>query len=314
VIYFIYGLDTFRVNHRVSALRQGLMQNQPNLDYSCLIAPKFTWAEFCDALQAQSLLAQDKLIVVENLLSLGKKDLQEKIANHLSSDIAKDVVLVFLEHKDPDKRTKLFKTLNKFITEQYGLLKPHQARGWLKEKASELKLNLSSEAANLLLSDFSSDLWRLNNELEKLSNYNQDKIVDKDVLKLLVPQSVNDNIFQTIDALAKKDIKLANKLIISQLHLGTTEQQLLAMIAYQFRNIALIKSLTDKGIANSNLAKASGLHPYVAQKTIGFSTNFSKPQLVKAFWLINKVDTAIKTGQTPPSAGLDILLAQIAKA
>jgi len=222
------------------------------------------------------------------------------------------LLLVFKENKDPDKRLKLFKILNKYLTEQYELLRPHQAREWLNNRTKELNMVLSSEASNSLLGDFSQDLWRLNNELNKLASFANKQIITEDMVKALVPQTINDNIFQTIDALAKRNIKLANRLIFNQLAFGTSEQQLLAMVAYQFRNIALLKELAGKGVRTADLAKVGRLHPYVAQKTIGFAHSFSKPKLVKIFWVLNKIDMAIKTGKTPPKAGLDILVAQIA--
>lgn len=311
MIYFLYGLDSFRLNTRTKELYKGVKDDDVNFDYICLTAPNFSNLDFINAVSSRSLLTSNKMVVIEDVLALGSKDLQVKIIDYLTNQHQEDWLLVFKENKDPDKRLKLFKVLNKYLVEQYEVLRPHQAREWLKHKAQELNIDLSVEASNILLGDFSQDLWRLNNELNKLANFADKQIITEDMVKAVVPQIINDNIFQTIDALAKRNIKLANRLISNQLSFGTSEQQLLAMVAYQFRNITLLKALTSKGIRTADLAKVSRLHPYVAQKTIGFTHSFSKSKLVKIFWVLNKIDMAIKTGKTPPRAGLDILVAQI---
>lgn len=310
MIYFLYGLDTFRLHQRTNQLKTGVRGDSLDIDYFYLTAPDFSFADFSNAVASQSLLTFNKMVVVDNLLAQGSNELKDKISSWLTTPL-NDLVLVFRESQEPDKRTKLFKILNKFIVEQYNLLKPYQARDWLKERTKNLNLQLSNEAADMLLGDFSCNLWRLNKELEKLTVFSQGNLVDKSIVNQLVPQVFNDNIFQTIDALAKKNIRLANKLIAVQLSLGTSDQQLLAMVAYQFRNIALLKILMHQGIAKSKLPQASQLHPYVVQKTTGFADNFTGQQLNKIFYILHRVDTAIKNGKIPPKVGLDILAAQI---
>lgn len=311
MIYFLYGLDNFRLNARIQELCLGAKGDDVNFDYIYLSAPNFSYVDFINAVNSRSLLTSNKMVVIEDVLTLGAKDLQIKIIDYLTNQHQEDLLLVFKENKDPDKRLKLFKILNKYLTEQYELLRPHQAREWLKNRTQKLNINLSVEAGNLLLGDFSQDLWRLSNELDKLTSFADKQTITENMVKTLVPQAINDNIFQTIDALAKRNIKLANRLIANQLFLGTSEQQLLAMVAYQFRNITLLKSLVDKGIRTADLAKVSRMHPYVAQKTIGFAHSFSKLKLVKIFLALNKIDKATKTGKIPPNVGLDILVAQI---
>lgn len=311
MIYFLHGLDNFRLNARIQELYIGAKGDDVNFDYIYLTAPNFSNTDFMNAVSSMSLLSSNKMVVIENALSLCDKDLQAKIVDYLTKQHQEDCLLVFRENKDPDKRLKLFKTLNKYLVEQYNLLKPHQAREWLKEKSKKLNINLSVEASNILLGDFSQDLWRLSNELDKLASFANNQTITEDMVKKIVPQTINDNIFLTIDALAKRNTKLANRLIFNQLSLGTSEQQLLAMVAYQFRNITLLKSLIDKGVRTADLAKIGHLHPYVAQKTLGFTHSFTKNKLAKIFWVISKIDKAIKTGKTPPRAGLDMLVAQI---
>jgi len=310
MIYFLYGLDTFRLYQRAKHLKAGAKDDSLGIDYFHLTAPGFSFADFSNAVASQSLLTANKMVLVDNLLTQGSDELKNKISNWLATP-PDDVTVVFREDQELDKRTKLFKILNKFIVEQYNPLKPYQAKDWLKKRAENLNLQLSNEAKDILSGNFSCNLWRLNKELEKLAVFSQGDLVDKNTINKLVPRVFNDNIFQTIDALAKKNIRLANKLVAIQLSLSISNQQLLAMMAYQFRNIALLKILIHQGIPKPKLSQASQLHPYVVQKTIGFADNFTGQQLSKIFYILHRIDMAIKNGKIPPKIGLDILMAQI---
>jgi len=221
-------------------------------------------------------------------------------------------VMVFKEDASPDQRTTIFKSLNKLLVEQYPLVTNFQARQWLTNRALGLQLKLTPDASSCLLKDFNGDLWRLDNELNKLSAYANGKAVDGALVRELVPSLLTDNIFQMIDALAQKKLALANKLMNRQLAFGTNEQQLITMFAYQFRNLALVTDLMRQGISRDKLVNISGLHPYVLQKTLGMTQGFTTSNLNKIFQWLRRIDVAAKQGKISPELGLDILTAQIA--
>lgn len=313
MIYFLYGTDSFRLHQRVRELKDALISASPSLDYQRLDASNLTTSDFTSAILSQSLLASQKLVIIDNLISRGSDELKESMKAWLEGPdpLPDEVVVVFQEVDEPDKRTRLFKLLSGFRAEHYEPLKLSAAQNWLSSRVDKLGLKLSADVSAALVENFSGDLWRLDQELQKLFWFSGGKTIDKVVMEQLVPHQLNDNIFQTIDALANQDLRLANRLINSQLALGANEQQLLAMIAYQFRNIILVTALTHQGIPFSNLAAKSQLHPYVVKKTAAFAKNFSLEQLSRVFQILHRVDTAIKNGKTPPGVGLDILTAQI---
>jgi DNA polymerase-3 subunit delta len=83
------------------------------------------------------------------------------------------------------------------------------------------------------------------------------------------------------------------------------------MISYQFRNLLTIKELQDAQIPYNLIAKRSGLHPFVVQKSSYLCNQFSFLQLKKIYRKIFQVDSDIKTGKIEPETALDLLLAEI---
>ena len=82
------------------------------------------------------------------------------------------------------------------------------------------------------------------------------------------------------------------------------------MIAYQFRNLLTIKELQNTQPYGA-IAKKSGLHPFVVQKSYYLCSQFSIEQLKKIYQKIFQVDSDIKTGKIDSELALDLLLAEI---
>lgn len=312
MIYFFYGPDTFRLQARIKELYAGLLIGSPGLEQKTLLATDLLFTDFIKELSAVSLFTNQKLIVVENLIKEGDEVLHTQIVKWLATPLPDGIVIVFKENDVPDRRLAIFKALNKLLVEQYSQLTSFQTRNWLMDRTLALKLKLSPDAINHLLKDFSGDLWRLANELNKLSAYADGVEVTEKMVCDLAPGLLTDRIFEVIDALAQKKLALANRLINQQLTFGTNEQRLISMFAYQFRNLALVTDLVRQGVSQDKLLNASGLHPYVLQKTLGMTRGFTTSNLSKIFQWLRRIDMATKQGKLSPEMGIDILTAQIA--
>lgn len=321
MIYFFYGTDDFRLYERVNQIKLSSNPlNQP-MDYGMINAEDIGPADFEQIMLARSLFAKHKLIVIRNVVSQGSVELQAKLLGWLKESDP-DFILIFTENNIPRIpreqqllfKTPIFRTLNQFLVERFMPLNHTQVRQWLSKKAAELKLELAPDAAACLLKDFNGDLWRINQELSKLAAFiGGSGKVDAETVKWLVPGAIVDDIFQTIEALAKRNLALANYLINHQLAVGTREQELIAMIAYQFRNIILIKTLSNQGLDYGEILIASRMHPYALEKTTQLTNNFTPHQLSKIFQLLAKIDLAIKQGKIIPHLGIDLLMVQIAR-
>ena len=79
------------------------------------------------------------------------------------------------------------------------------------------------------------------------------------------------------------------------------------MIAYQFRNILIMK---EKLLENKPV-KELKWHPFVIMKTQSLCQKFSMSKLKRIYPEILKTDINIKTGKVSPETGLDILISKI---
>jgi DNA polymerase-3 subunit delta len=92
---------------------------------------------------------------------------------------------------------------------------------------------------------------------------------------------------------------------------GENEIYLITMFIRQFRNLLLVKSLAEKGVLNYELAKKTGLHPFVAKKTSDQARNFSAEGLKKIYTKLLDMDISIKTGKITAKMALDMLVMSV---
>jgi len=117
----------------------------------------------------------NKLIVLKNFLS-GKVKSNPEVIELISKTLEKSIrqfLLVFIESA-PDKRTTLYKKLNKFSKARKADLKEFKLPqgsgliGWIVARAKKEDVIISPESINLLAALVGNDLWQLDLEIQKL--------------------------------------------------------------------------------------------------------------------------------------------------
>lgn len=310
--YCLIGKDRFRMLARVKAITSQLSEQFSDLQPTHLLS-NVSLAELSEHIDTQSLWGGQNLVVVDGLLSSKDQNKISFIENWLKQNNPL-TTLILIEEVEPIKKNYQGFIDSPYIQiECYPLLTDIEVRQWLRQHLAINQVTLDEQAFSWLLTNFSNDLWRLSNEIKKLQFLYSGEIISLIMIKKVVVPTLSDNMFATIDALAQRNLVLANKLINIQLTTGTSEVELITLIAYQFRNIALIKVLLSQKLSQTEIAKRVELHPYVVKKSAQFMREFSLGQLQKIIDVIQKIDQAIKRGQTPPKIGLDILMAQIIK-
>jgi len=322
MIYFLYGEDSYRSRQKLKEIIEGYKKvHKSGLNLIYTDARKNDFNDFFDNFRTTSMFAEKKMVILKNLFSapgrpppegdapLGQSSgWQEDFSKSIKvvKDL-KDIVVVY-ESGSVDQRIKLFKDLQKNAKcQEFKFLQPAALRRWMALEFAGNNTKADFDAENLLLSFVGNNLWQMANEIKKLSNYKKGGIIQKKDVELLVRPNIENDIFKTIDALASKNKKQALDLLHKHLENGDNCLYLLSMIAYQFRNLLIIKDLQDK---KKPLASC-GLHPFVARKSSYLCSRFSMSELKKIYRKIFQIDLDIKTGKIDAETALDMLVAEI---
>jgi len=310
MIYFIYGQDSYRSKRKLEEIVLGYKKvHKSGLNLIYIDAKEKDFEDFYSNFKIASMFAEKKLIILKNVF-IDKKFQEDFLENIKSIESLKDIVIVY-ENEKVDERIKIFKSLEKYAKcQEFGCLSAANFKKWILGEFEKSGAKINPDALDLLIEFVRNDLWQMANEINKLSNYKENSTIEKTDVELLVKPNIENDIFKTIDALASKNKKLALSLLHKHLDNGDNSLYLLSMIAYQFRNLLTIKELQSTQPYGA-IAKKSGLHPFVVQKSFYLCNQFSIEQLKKIYQRIFQVDLDIKTGKIDSELALDLLLAEI---
>jgi DNA polymerase III subunit delta len=261
-------------------------------------------------LEIGSLFADKKIVILKNIFSdkIFKEIFFENAGKFLKQE---NIVLIFQEG-DVDRKDGLFKLLSKEAKcEEFLPLEGKDLHDWIKKEFEGHKTQIDKTAISELILCAGGDMWQLENEIKKLVSYQKGAAVTEKEIRLLVRPKIENDIFVTIEYLAQKNKGKALYLTHKHLEKGDSPLYLLTMINFQLRNLLLVKDLMEKKFPYFEIAKRSGLHPFVVRKTYAQAEKFTFSQLKKIYQKIFQVDLSIKTGKIEPETALDLLISGI---
>jgi DNA polymerase-3 subunit delta len=315
MIYLIYGEDTFRSRQKINQIKENFKkEDKLQINLETLDAGEIGFAEIQEKVKASPFLAEKRLIIIKNLLMDGAKQLQEKVIEIISdSQIPRTSDVIFWEAGEP-KKSKLFKILAKSKNSlQFTLLSGFKLNRWIEDGVRERGFKIERKAVEKLAAYAGSDLWQMTNEIEKIVAFKSqasNTILSEDI-DLLVRAKLDTNIFNFVDALARKDKREALRLLHEQIDLGQNEIYLLTMITYQIRNLLIIKDLVEQGKNSYQISRLSKIHPYVISKTLGQVRKFNLAELKNIYRNLLEVDIAFKTSKPNSLLILDLLVTKL---
>src|SRR3990167_63070 len=145
MILFFFGQDNYRLKQKVKALKDKFISaSLGDTNLSVLDGATLTYDNFIRQILAMPFLSKSRLVIIENIIKTGKKEILEKIPDALAK-VPASTVLVFVEESNPDKRTSLYKKLNKpGISQEFKLLDDTQLYRWIKKEGEERKGEIDS--------------------------------------------------------------------------------------------------------------------------------------------------------------------------
>jgi DNA polymerase-3 subunit delta len=300
MIIFFYGKDTYRIKEKIKEIiEEYKKKNTSGFNLRFLNGKDLIFEDLKSELLSISMFKEKKLIVLSDAFSNTK--FKEDFIKNGKVFFDSSNIILFYEEGDISLKDKLYVFLKENAKiEIFNPLRSDQLKKWVKKQLKDKKIQ--EKALEKLIDFVGNDLWRMSKELEKIYNYSKEEIKEEDIEKLVSPVFDN-NIFETIDAIAKKEKNRAITLIKHHVENGDSVPYIFSMIAFQFKNIISVKD-------SKNIYKI-GMNPYVLRKSLSQAKNFSIEELKNIYKRIVLLDTDIKTGRISPETALDFLIFDI---
>ncbi|WP_283575522.1 DNA polymerase III subunit delta [Limosilactobacillus pulli] len=239
-----------------------------------------------------------------------------------------DALKSYLEHPEPstvlvlmapyeklDNRKGLVKELKKVAIEVSAApLSEQDARHQVEQQLLSDGYRLANGTMDELVRRTNADYGLMVANLKKLEllAYQTKQISQGDVIGL-VPQSLDENVFDLITAVLKRD--QAQALDIYQQLLETNHEplQLNALLVGQFRLLIQIKVLSSRGLSQGTLASRLKVHPYRVKIGMQTARRFQMNDLVRAYLGLIRCEKALKTTARDPELLFQLFMLQFAK-
>jgi len=309
MLILLYGEDTFRSRQKLNEIIKGYQaKHQSGLNLIYIKEGRANWDKFRTAVESVSMFNEKKLIVLEDIL--GDKAFRKNFLDYFKKNKLKNnpdvIVVVYQTGKFSFPEIK--RQANMF--EEFKLLDNLNLERWIRKKVKAAHFEIAPAAVKKIIACVGNNLWQMNGEIEKLINYskNNSSQIDEAAVGLLVKGQIDLNIFELLDSLSHRDKKTAWRLFHQHLQQGENEFYLFSMLVYQMRTLVKLKDLVERGAPYYQLARISGLHPFVVKKSWSILRNFSLSQLKNIYHHLLEIETGVKSGRFDVTTALDLFI------
>lgn len=321
MVIFLYGGDTFRSQEKLRQLKNKFKKEIDATSSSLVVieGKEADLAYIRKVVLAPGLFAKKRFVIFKDFLKTAPtEELQDSVISLLREYAGQnDNIIVFWEssgrnelHKGAEK---LFKFLKKQeFAQEFKFLSEGDLKKWVVKNLAKQHSSIEGEALEILLEFIGNDMWRLNNELEKLKAYKPQQTINPADVKLLVSGSVQENIYYLLDLIIRRDRSGALLFLEKILHTESSAETLLNLLKWQANTLSLIKgSLTDGLTSYAAIAKRTGLHQFVVKKNIAYVKKMSALELIRLLEKTSELELAFRKQKAPAKVLLTNYLLQL---
>ncbi len=188
-----------------------------------------------------------------------------------------------------------------------------QLARWIKETARAKGAGVSPAAIRSLADLAGSDLWALDQELEKLALYAAGREIEEGDVRLMVSQVREASIFEAVDAMIEGRPQTALRLLAQLRDDGREPLYIIAMVERQLRLLALAHDAIERRLPQGELMRALGTSSdFVVRKTMEQARRHSRQDIALRYDRLLEADLSIKQGRSNPDLALDLLVGEAA--
>lgn len=318
MLIFVTGEDTFRsrefLHEQIEKFRK--TRDPQNLNISIVDAQKKDVNEIFGDIFAPPFLGQKRLVVLENLLTSGRKDLLGRFQETLESKRFPENSVIIIWHDASKSKLKEVTTLLKLLdVEQYvyrfETLSSLELGKWVYERVRRSNSAID-EQAKQYLAENAENTWQLANTVDQLVSYKIGKTIERSDVELFLGRKEQANVFSFAEAVAAGNKKLAFSLLSNLRAMGEEDMYLFSMIIREYRILLQISDYTRNYPTASadQMAKVLSLHPFVIKKTLPRLAILTYDFLESRYRALLEYDSKIKTGFLPAEKLLEMVVVE----
>ena len=305
--YLIYGKEDYLVNNKVNSLIKEY--NKDNI-YEIV---KFNLE--VDAIEevtlsndSLSLFSNKKIIVLSNVESIFLSKTSKMKLTMFLEMIQKDTtnVLIISSFEQLDKaKLKKFKDFEMF---NYSKLKDNELINYIERIVKNNYCTMNRMVINKFISMTTSNLYIINNELDKLFLASSNNIISEELINDTVCNYNSVDVFELVNLIVAKNKILALKMLGELMDNSSEVLGLITLIANQVKLIYQVKILSNQGLRQDEIAKSLDIHPFRVKKTLEVVHMYTESSLLKLLDELAILDIDIKSIEIDKQTRLEMFI------
>jgi len=212
-VYWLEGEEEYYINKLVDYAEHSLLpESEKAFNLSIFYGKDAEWTAVINTCRRYPMFADRQIVLLKEAQQMRDID---KLEPYIQNPLISTVLIVSYKEKKVDGRSRLAKLLKEkaeLLTTKK--MYDSQLPEWTTELVKSKGYSITQKALFLLIDHIGNDLTRIDNEIEKIGiNLGARKNITEDDIEQYVGVSKEYNVFELQDALSRKDVPKAIRII-----------------------------------------------------------------------------------------------------
>lgn len=304
MLYLLYG-DTFGIENEVKKILETNKFEDINISKYDLDA--YNYKDVLEDASSVSLFDDKKIIIVSNasIFTSAKTSIELEPFEKYIENYNPNTILIFTADSKIDERKKVTKLIKKHGTVKDFVIDDDPST-FIKNLLGDYKID--NNTLNYLISLIGNDNYNIQNEIEKLKLYKEDKLITKEDIDNITTKNIDDDLFKLMNYILENNKVLAIESYHNMLLYSVEPIQILVSLANRYRLMYQVKTLYKLGYTDGDIAKELKQSPGYIYHLKKDSSNYSDKYLLNQIKALADLDYKIKSGKIEDKLGLELYI------
>lgn len=289
-VYFLCGEESYAIDLAADFFQKNVLDEAAQeFDQHVIYGNDVTAEQVVDVAKQFPMLSPKQLVIFREAQLVKNLD---ALASYVEKPL-ESTVLVVVFRKKPDKRSRIYKLMDKVGGVLNSEKVPdYKVKTWIQNFMKEKDIALNPREAELLADFLGNDLAKVANEIDKmiLTLKAGEKRITAEHIENNIGISKNFNNFELKDAVSQRDVLKANRIIdyFSKNPKNNPLTVSLTVLFNYFSQLMVIHYLPDK--SKGGVSSALGMNPYFYTKYMEAIRTYSAGKVFRILALIREYD------------------------
>ncbi len=319
-LYLFFGEEELLIDEAVETLLDIVVdESVRSFNFEQFNAPDIDLRDVAERAMAYPMMAERRVILLRNVdKRLNARSSNDGFISYLEAPAETTVLVMTASSSRFLARGKAKKPYDKIFDNgtavQFKKLYDRDLPGWIIERLKSKGRKIEQDAVALFVTYVGGSLRILDNEIEKLITFAEDRrSISVDDVRLVVGASREWNVFELQKAIGAKKLDLAIEIAERMVRAGEPVQVILTMLVRYFTMLWRLLEIRARSRDRGDMAKQLGVPSFFIDEYLEATTRYGLPGIRTAFESLLAVDIEIKTGRNDPSLLMQLLVASIVR-